>query len=90
MTSGRPPQITRPIRLSTFLPEDVRSQLDIYLFSPIEGVVPRGAYTQFLTQLIREFFANRRIEISDLTGRKYIVSGSPEAIEVIEERLLHV
>lgn len=39
------------------LPLDVRTQMDLYLFSEYKGRVPKGAHQQFITQLIRDFFA---------------------------------
>lgn len=57
MPVGRPQNILRPIKLTTYLPEDLRAQLDIHLYSEIEGRVPHGAYSQFLAERVREFFA---------------------------------
>lgn len=53
----RPSHILRPIRLHTYLPEDLRARLDLYLFSEVEGRVPTGAYTKFLSARVAEFFA---------------------------------
>lgn len=52
----RPPNILRPIRLHTCFPEDLRAQMDLHLFSEVEGRVPHGAYQQFLIGLVKEFF----------------------------------
>ena len=52
----RRPNIQRPVRLHTTLPEDLRVKLDLYLYSHVEGKVPQGAYQKFLIDLIKGFF----------------------------------
>jgi hypothetical protein len=59
----RPPNITRPVKLTTTLPEDIRAKLDLFLYSELEGRVPKGAYQAFFLERIREFFA--RMESPD-------------------------
>ena len=59
MSAGRPQNILRPVKLTTYLPEDIRAQLDIHLFSTVEGRVPHGAYSKFLAERVREFFEPR-------------------------------
>lgn len=56
MAAGRPPNIMRPVQLTTTLPEDLRAKLDLHLYSTVEGRVPHGAYSKFLAERIREFF----------------------------------
>lgn len=75
---SRPPNIQRPIKLTTTIPEDLRVQLDLHLFSEVEGRVPQGAYQTFLCDRIREFFAYKRFD----TGSG-IVQGPASAIEMI-------
>jgi hypothetical protein len=56
----RRPNILRPIKLTTTLPEDIRAKLDLYLYSEVEGRVPKGAYQQFFIERIQEFFQQRK------------------------------
>lgn len=56
---SRQPNILRPVRLSTTLPEDLHGKLTLYLYSPAEGKVPKGAYQKFLCERIVEFFQQR-------------------------------
>lgn len=49
-------KIIRPVKLTTTFPEDIRVKMDLYLFSKVEGRVPKGAYQEFLVGLIKEFF----------------------------------
>lgn len=57
---ARRPNILRPVQLTTNLPEDIRSRLDLYLYSDVEGRVPHGKYSEFLCERIMEFFAEKR------------------------------
>lgn len=50
------PNIIRPVKLTTNLPENLRAKLDLYLYSPVEGRVPHGAYNKFLVELLTKFF----------------------------------
>ena len=51
-------KIIRPVKLTTTFPEDIRAKLDLFLFSEVEGCVPKGAIQTFLLDRIREFFTN--------------------------------
>jgi len=51
----RPPNIQRPVHLKTSFPEDLRTWLDLHLWSETEQRVPRGAYQRLIVQLIREY-----------------------------------
>lgn len=54
----RRPNIIRPSKLTTVLPEDIRAKLDLHLWSELEGRVPQGAYQKFLVERIQEFFSH--------------------------------
>jgi hypothetical protein len=49
--AGRP-NILRPVKLTTNLPEDVFARLTLHLWSPAENRVPKGAYSKFLIDAI--------------------------------------
>lgn len=53
---ARQPNIIRPIHFHTTLPEDVWLKMTAYLYSEVEGRVPKGAYNKFLSELINDFF----------------------------------
>lgn len=59
MTIGRPPNILRPTKLTTYIPEDLRVKLDLYLYSEVEGRIPHGAYSRFLVERVKEFFERK-------------------------------
>ena len=48
--------IIRPVKLTINLPEDVRTKLDLLLFSQVEGRVPVGAYQRFFIDRINDYF----------------------------------
>lgn len=56
---SRPPNIQRPVAMNLHLPEDIRAKLDVYLFSNVEGRIPKGAYQAFFIERINEFFAKQ-------------------------------
>lgn len=96
MAAGRPPNVMRPVQLTTNIPEDLRAKLDLHLFSAVEGRVPHGAYSKFLGERIREFFdpqspANQlitlktRIEQSDISGWN---AEQREALEIFRDHIL--
>jgi hypothetical protein len=53
---GRKPNIIPTIKLGVWIPEDLRTKMDLYLLSSVEGRVPKGAYQRFICELLREFF----------------------------------
>lgn len=63
----RHPNIIRPIKLTTTLPEDIRAKLDLHLYSDVEGRVPNGAIQKFLIARIQEFFGEPDLSTSEIT-----------------------
>ena len=47
----RPRKLDRPVRLEISLPESLHAKLSILLFSPAEGCIPKGAWSEFVTIL---------------------------------------
>lgn len=50
----RSPNIMRPSKLNTSLPQDLRAWLDLHLWSDTESRVPYGAYQKLIIQLLYE------------------------------------
>lgn len=65
---GRPASVIPAVKFHIRLPVDVKVQLDLYLFSELEGRVPYGAYTKFFEERAREFF-DRLKEVTDAPHR---------------------
>lgn len=80
----RTPNIQRPIKLTTNLPEDIRARLDLHLFSEVEGRVPKGAYSVFLIDRIRDFFDSTSIDLHTyfphLPEGDYVLRGPVETV----------
>ena len=57
---GRPFKIVPPVRIQLNLPQDLKTRLDLLLYSPSQQRVPYGAYTEFFTARLEEFFQSLR------------------------------
>jgi hypothetical protein len=83
-------RIVRPVALRTTFPADIRARLDLYLFSELEGKVPKGAYQAFLVERMREFFEHTSLDISpwlEPLGSPLYVRGSPNSIDALASHL---
>ena len=56
---ARPKQTVRTVYIHVGLPEDLVAQLQLHLFSDVEGKIPMGAQQAFFTKLVREHFAQK-------------------------------
>lgn len=54
---GRRPNITRSVPVHVTIPEDLHARLALYLYSSIEGKIPKNAWSEFFTQRVAEFFS---------------------------------
>ena len=87
---ARRPSLIPTVKLHTVLPLDVRAKLDLFLYSEVEGKVPKDAISRFLAERIREFFEWKGIDLGPLIGElpgTYIIRGSPFTISKLEEVL---
>lgn len=53
-------KIDRPTVLHMHLPLSLRVKLDLYLWSELEGRVPKGAYQAFFIERLQEFFGKEK------------------------------
>lgn len=51
---ARPPKAIRPVEKTINLPSDLVAKVDLILFSELEGKVPHGAWSRFVTGLIEQ------------------------------------
>jgi hypothetical protein len=85
---ARPANTVRPATLHLHIPEDLKTRLDLFLWSALEVRVPHGAYTRFLIPLIREFFDWRALDLHPYGFPEgYFVKGPKEMIEILEQTL---
>jgi len=81
----RPPSVIRPTLLHVSIPEDLRTRLDLLLFSSLEGRVPKGAYQRFFSERIQEFFNHRKLDLMPYGAPQgFFVSGPKEMIDTLE------
>lgn len=77
-------------QLCIALPLPMYSQIQAHLYSTIEGRVPYGAPSTFIGELVRGYFTHRSLDLAPFTGSAagaHVVSGSPEAIFELQQRL---
>ena len=55
VTRGRPPLVQRPVEKTVSLPVAVVMEVDLYLFSELEGKVPHGAWSRLVTRLLEDY-----------------------------------
>ena len=50
----RPKKVDRPIEKSINIPESLVAQVELHLFSELEGRVPFGAWSELMKKLLKE------------------------------------
>lgn len=83
----RRPNPTPSVILTTALPGEVHARMTLHLYSELEGRVPQGAYREFLSELIREFFDHRLFDLAPFAATdpgRYLVRAHPETLRVLE------
>lgn len=83
-----PLKLMRPVALNLRLPEDVRGRVDLFLYSPAEGRVPKSAYQNFFLERIQEFFDWKRLDL-EVYGMPpgFFVRGPAAMVEHLKYRL---
>ena len=88
----RKPNLIPSVQLNVALPLDVHTRLSAHLYSPLEGRVPLGAYQRFLTELLRERFDGKSLDLAPYivggTPGAFVVSGRTEAIRALKYKLM--
>lgn len=89
---SRRPNLIPSVKLTTTLPLPIHSQLTAYLYSELENRVPLGAYQEFISTAVREFFDHKSLDlapyISGATPGAFVVRGTPEAILALKYKLM--
>lgn len=87
---SRRPNLIPSIYLNLALPLDVHSKLSAHLFSPLEGRVPLGRYSSFITERVREALDGGFLDLAPwgkAPPGAFILHGTPEAIEHLKTLL---
>jgi hypothetical protein len=64
MARGRKPNVNPSTTLNLSLPLEIRTRLDLLLYSEVEERVPKGAYMKFISGLIGDFFTYKKCDFS--------------------------
>lgn len=87
----RQPNIVPTVQIELQLPLDLRTQLELHLFSELEGRVPYGQYTKFFIERLREYFSHERLDLAPyligLTPGAAVISGPPAALMLLKRML---
>lgn len=86
----RPKNLVKTIFLNVGLPEDVHTQLTLHLWSEMEQRVPHGAFQAFLSQLIREHFRHKSLDLAPYVNCDpgvFFVRGEASALNVLTKAL---
>jgi len=90
MPRGRPPSIRRSAPLEVSLDEEVRTRLDITLWSEAEQRVPKGAYKTYFDRLVLRDLTERALDLApyiDSIPGEHVVRASAAAIEALKLHL---
>lgn len=90
MTRGRKPLVEPSIPTHLHLPASWRTRLDLILFSPVEGRIPKGAYQRFFLSRLVEFFDTREMDLGPYLGslpREHLLRARPATLEALERLL---
>lgn len=84
----KPKPVTPKVKLTLWLPLELRANIDLMLASELEGRVPHGEYAKFFEQLLRDYLDSKTINLS-LYGFPpgYYVRGPKEMAVVLETAL---
>lgn len=88
---SRRPNAIPSVMLNVALPLDVHTQMNLHLYSDLEGRVPQGAYQRFLVELIRERLTGKVLDLTPYIPEAmpgvFQVSGNVESILALKYRL---
>jgi hypothetical protein len=83
-------KITPNRHIHTTIDAALADRIEEFLFSELEGRVPKGAMQAFLTRQIQEFFSHRELDLAPYIGSmpaEFVVRGTPESIGMLEATL---
>lgn len=58
----KPPRVDRPVEKKLSLPQSLVAQVELQLFSELEGKVPFGAWSKLIEQLLGDWLARNQSE----------------------------
>lgn len=84
----RPKAAVPTVLLKAKISPELRAKVDLALVSEVEGRVPQGDISRFISNLLREFFASKQLNLA-LYGfpQGYTVRGQKDMIDALRVRL---
>lgn len=84
----RAPLADRPQPINLRLSSSAYVKLAAFLYSPVEGRIPKGAWAKFFTERIEEYFGWTRLDLHPYgMPQGFFVRGPKEMVEKLERRL---
>lgn len=90
MTRGRPASVRRSSALEVSLDEELRTRLDIKLWSTAENRVPKGAYKAYFDRLVARDLTITSLDLAAFAGSapgQLLIFGPPESVAAVEQLL---
>jgi len=79
------------VKLTVWLPEDLHAKCAVSLFSTVENRIPKSAWKEFFSRLLRDYFTSRTLDLAPYIINAepgiFIIRGSVDTIEMLKERL---
>lgn len=88
MARGRPPLVNPTRALNVHLDEQQAARMDLFLFSELEGRVPKGSYQRFFNDLLRRFFDHQELDLGPFIGAlpgEHVIRGTPETLAKLSQ-----
>lgn len=82
------PNLIPSLPLNTVIPLPLYTQLAAQLYSDLEQRVPHGAYSRFIAERLREYFATEALDLAEylrVPQDTHLVRGSSAAIAALRE-----
>lgn len=78
--------LVQNVTFTVRVPLDLKTRMDLMLYSEVEGKVPYGEHAKFLARRIREYFEWKSLDLAPW-GIQTQVYGDPAALAALETKL---
>ena len=88
----KPPNLIPSKQLNVALPLPIFTRLTLDLHSALEDRVPHGAYSRFLSDLLRAHYEESQLDLGPFLGADfpagvYVIRGARETLEALQRKL---
>jgi len=88
---SRRPNITPNVQVNVAIPQDLHGKMFLLLYSELEQRVPVGAYSRLFSELLRDYFQNRKLDLAPYLGSAdsgaFLVSANPQTLSLLKTLL---